>query len=327
MTQRLFSLFVLFLYLGCTPAPNDREGRVGFLYTGPEEGGAPGGTAFGEVSTDPAAASQSGYVRLDGTVALPADWLTARPFTYTQDGVAYWASFEPSFTGFPEYTAPGSKDFVNRMQNWQGTAPGLEFSEYRIDSTAGQPVLLLSERERGRYVQTVAVVVDSVGPDAFRGRLYRPGQTTPTSLTFRRTPAPTATTDPEQLIDRINAGYSRSSLVLLPSRGPAPDSVKQLPRRALIDEGDIGAISASFLDDGTFMLLSDDHVILQGGYVLDLDKGLLTVTEADGPVYRLFLDTDPVTFTVPVSVLRLEGTQLRGSDNYLRIELVEPAAR
>lgn len=347
MQLRYLILLALFsLLLRCQADGPAGNGTVSYLYVG--QSGTGSLYRFGDVVTavdddlrllnivtgrdtlllDPGAAlrpSGPGFVALPAPSSrLTPERLQQTPYHYRVDSVTYWASFEPAFTGFPEYTRPGTRDFINRLADWGGTAPGLEYSEYRIDASSGLPILMLSERKRGRYVETVAIVVDSVGAQGFAGQLYRPGNPLPRAIDFTAVSSGTATLDPTDFIERVNAGYSRSYLLLPRPTASSTDATKRLPRRALIDEGDLGTISASFLDDGTFMFLSDDHIVLQGSYVLDLDKGLLTITEEAGPVYRIFLEASPgIVFTLPVSVLRLEGTLMQGYDNYLRIEVVQ----
>ena len=344
--RRFFFLTLLLSLLQCQQRDATGSAAVSYLYVGASSSETPYryGDLITPTSTDlrvnnlvtgrdtvlsnPTVAqrpSGPAFVALSGpSVPLSGTQLSARPYHYRVDSTDYWASFEPAFTGFPEYTLPDARDYVNRLVDWGGTAPGLEYSEYRVDTTAGRPIILLSERDRGRYVQTVAIVVDAAVGAEFEGRLYRSGNPLPHPIVFTPAASTTAGLDPDDFIDRVNAGYSRSYLLLPRPAAPTADTAKRLPRRALIDEGDLGAISASFLDDGTFMLLSDDHIVLQGSYVLDLDKGLLTITEEAGPVYRIFLEATPgISFTLPVSVVRLEGTVMQGYDNYLRIEVVQ----
>lgn len=258
------------------------------------------------------------------TAQLAADRLTRQPYRYRYAGQDYWASFEPSFTGFPEYTQPGALDFVNRLMDWSATAPGLEFSEYRLVSAYPLPLLILSERERGQYLDNQIIVVDSVGEAGFAGRVVSAGPPGDTPIRFTAIDGLADDYGPEVFVDRVNAGYSRSYLLL--DRGETELTAteeKRLPRRSFIDPGDLGTISATFLDDGSLMFLSDDHIVLQGSYVLDLDKGLLTVTDQDGSGYRIFVSTENgIAFTLPVSVVTLAGNGLAGQDNYLRIEVV-----
>ena len=262
---------------------------------------------------------------LEGTgLELPVDRLTGRPYRYRYADKDYWASFEPSFTGFPEYTLPGAQDFVNRLMDWSATAPGLEFSEYRLVSRYAQPLLILSERDRGQYIDNQIIVIDSVGDDGFAGRVVTasPGRDTP--IRFTAIDGLADDYPPDTFVDRVNAGYSRSFLLLDRDASTAVQTdEKRLPRRSFIDPGDLGTISASFLDDGSLMFLSNDHIVLQGSYVLDLDKGLLTVTDDTGAGYRIFVTTENgIAFTLPVSVVTLAGSGLAGQDNYLRIEVV-----
>ncbi|CAH0999690.1 hypothetical protein LEM8419_00990 [Neolewinella maritima] len=258
-------------------------------------------------------------------VASPLDtsFLTSHPFTYRYLGEAYWASFEPTFTGFPEYARAGSRDFVNHLMDWQGTGPGLQYSEYTLPLTEPQPVLVLSERRRSEYLDNALVLVDSVGTEAFSGRLIEGAEVHP--VTFERVAAPPLDYTAAAFVDEVNAGYSRSFLLVPEQRNQEAASTvdaKRLPRRSLIDPGDLGNISASFLDDGTVMFLSNDHIVLQGSYVLDLDKGLLTVADDTDAAYRIFVhNRESITFTLPVSVVQLDGNRLLGTDNYLRIEV------
>ncbi|PHL00168.1 hypothetical protein CGL56_03765 [Neolewinella marina] len=256
---------------------------------------------------------------------LDTSFLTRQPFNYHFRGQDYWASFEPAYTGFPEFTRPGSRDFVNRMVDWAATAPGLEYSEYRLVEGYGQPILLISERQRGRYVNTLGILVDTVAADVFGGRVFHSSDPDyAQELLFHALPVPPAPYSAESFVDKVNQGYSRSYLLVDPARERPVGEDKRLPRKSLIDPGDLGRISASFLEDGSVMFLSDDHIVLQGSYVLDLDKGMLTVTDPDGASFRVFVDTDNgIRFTLPVSVVELEGGQLVGQDNYLRIEVVE----
>ncbi|WP_116107789.1 hypothetical protein [Lewinella sp. IMCC34191] len=259
------------------------------------------------------------------TLDLDTTWITREPFEYTYLGQTYWASFEPSFTGFPVYARPNALDFVNRLVDWSATAPGLEFSEFSLYNSFGQPVIVLSERERGQYRDSQIILVDSVGDKQFTGRIVMGAPRGEVPITFTRTDGVANDYPPDAFIEEVNRGFSRSYLLLERNRPMAtPTDEKRLPRRSFIDPGDLGAISASFLDDGSVMLLSDDHIVLQGSYVLDLDKGLLTVTDDTGASYRIFVDTgEGIHFTVPVSVVELEGGRLVGEDNYLRIDVVE----
>ena len=257
---------------------------------------------------------------------LDSAYLTQSLFLYRYGGKEYWASFEPAFTGFPEYAREGTLDFVNRLVDWSATAPGLEFSEYQLIRKYGQPLLILSERQRGQYLGNQIIVVDSAGADGFSGRILTGGAADNVSITFTRTDGLADDYRPDDFVEEVNGGFSRSYLLLdRERRGPAePTADKRLPRRSLIDPGDLGEISASFLDDGSVMFLSNDHIVLQGSYVLDLDKGLLTVTDDTGGSYRIFVGTEGgITFTLPVSVVQLDAGRLVGEDNYLRIEVVE----
>ena len=249
--------------------------------------------------------------------------LTRRPFTYDYAGATYWASFEPVFTGFPEFARRGARDFVNRRTDWRVNGAALQYSEYNLATTDPQPVLVLGERQRGRYLSDAIVLVDSVYATGFAGRLIEAGDLQ--AIRFEQVPDTTVTYTAEAFAEEVNAGYSRSYL-LLPQEEPAEANVEvsanRLPRRSLIDPGDLGNISASFLDDGTLMFLSNDHIVLQGSYVLDLDKGLLTVSDDTDADYRVFVDTrGGIAFTLPVSVVELVGSRLIGQDNYLRIEV------
>ncbi|MGB3799313.1 MAG: hypothetical protein WA952_05820, partial [Lewinella sp.] len=259
-------------------------------------------------------------VRLDQPgVMMDTTWLTAQPFKYEYLDQTYWASFEPSFTGFPEYARSNALDFVNRLVDWSATAPGLEFSEYALTQTFGQPIIILSERERGQYRDDQVILVDSIGAESFTGRIVAGSPAGEVPITFTRTSGLANSFPPDAFVAEVNSGFSRSYLLLDRDRPgvSTPSNEKRLARRSFIDPGDLGAISASFLDDGSVMLLSDDHIVLQGSYVLDLDKGLLTVTDDTGASYRIFVDTqDGISFTVPVSVVELEGGRLVGEDNY-----------
>ena len=264
-------------------------------------------------------------LRLAGSgLGLSSEQLTGTPYRYRFAGQDYWASFEPSFTGFPEFTRPGALDFVNRLMDWSGTAPGLEFSEYRLESRYPQPLLILSERERGQYRDNQIIVIDSLGNGGFAGRVVSAGPAGDAPVRFTAIDGLADDYGPEAFVDRVNAGYSRSYLLLDRSEAaPSTRVEKRLPRRSFIDPGDLGTISASFLEDGSLMFLSDDHIVLQGSYVLDLDKGLLTVTDSEGAGYRIFVTTEGgIAFTLPVSVVSLAGSGLVGQDNYLRIEVV-----
>ncbi len=257
------------------------------------------------------------------TAPLDTALLTRRPFTYHYGGATYWASFEPAFTGFPEYARRGARDFVNRRTDWRADGPGLQYSEYSLALTDPQPVLVLGERQRGRYLSDAILLVDSVYTTGLTGRLIEEDHVR--AIRFEQVPDITVDYTAEAFAEEVNAGYSRSYL-LLPQEDPAEVNTEvdanRLPRRSLIDPGDLGNISASFLDDGTLMFLSNDHIVLQGSYVLDLDKGLLTVSDDTDADYRVFVDTrDGVAFTLPVSVVELVGGRLVGRDNYLRIEV------
>ena len=266
-------------------------------------------------------------IALGGPVAaLDSAYLTEELFLYHYGGKEYCASFEPTFTGFPEYARDGTLDFVNRLVDWSATAPGLEFSEYQLVRDFGQPLLILSERQRGQYLGDQIIAIDSAGTDSFSGRILTGGADGNVPVTFTRTDGLADDYDPEAFVEEVNGGFSRSYLLLdRERRGEVePTSEKRLPRRSLIDPGDLGEISASFLDDGSVMFLSNDHIVLQGSYVLDLDKGLLTVTDDTGASYRIFVGTGGgITFTLPVSVVQLDAGRLVGEDNYLRIEVVE----
>ncbi|WP_420461001.1 hypothetical protein [Neolewinella sp.] len=260
------------------------------------------------------------------TTPLDTALLTRRPFTYRYGGATYWASFEPVFTGFPEYARRGARDFVNRMTDWRANGPGLQYSEYSLALTGPQPVLVLGERRRGQYLENAIVLVDSIGATGFAGRLIEKDQVHP--VRFEQLPEAPVEYTAEAFVDEVNAGYSRSYL-LAPleedQEGSTAVEVNRLPRRSTIDPGDLGNISASFLDDGTLMFLSNDHIVLQGSYVLDLDRGLLTVSDDTDADYRVFVDTrDGIAFTLPVSVVELVGSRLVGQDNYLRIEVAAP---
>ncbi|MBB4078527.1 hypothetical protein GGR28_001140 [Lewinella aquimaris] len=271
-------------------------------------------------------ASGASFLRLQPPVGAGAlTDLTHQPFVYGMDGLQYWSSFEPAFTGFPEYARPGARDFVNHLFDWSATTPGLQYSEYTIPVTDPQPVLVLAERNRSTYLDNLIVVVDAVSGRGFRGRVIREGVLD--SIEFTKVDLLRSGFTPKQFVDLVNEGYSRSFLLIPRSKTGEGDGVvdaKRLPRRSLIDPGDLGNISASFLDDGTVMFLSNDHIVLQGSYVLDLDKGLLTVSDDTDASYRVFVDlSDRISFTLPVSVVELDGSRLRGEDNYLRIEVVE----
>ena len=249
--------------------------------------------------------------------------LTRRPLTYRYDGATYWASFEPVFTGFPEFARRGARDFVNRRTDWRVDGGGLRYSEYSLAMTDPQPVLILGERQRGRYLSDAIMMVDSVYATGFAGRFIEGGNVR--TIHFAQLPDTTVDYTAEAFAEEVNAGYSRSYLLLPPedfAEANAEVDANRLPRRSLIDPGDLGNISASFLDDGTLMFLSNDHIVLQGDYVLDLDKGLLTVSDDTDADYRVFVDTrDGIAFTLPVSVVELVGGRLVGRDNYLRIEV------
>jgi hypothetical protein len=258
--------------------------------------------------------------------------LTSFPYSYQLGGETYWASFETDFTGFPEYARPGSRDFINRPLNWDSWVSGLAYTEYVLLDDTPQPVLIIGERQRSAYLTSWGVIVDTVGEDGFGGETIgtpdSEGERLNERIYFRRLSSPLSGFTPASFSRRLNEGFSRSFL-LFESR-PVPDAElsrgsQRLPRRATIDQDDLGEISASFIDGTRFLLLSDDHLILEGDYELDLDKGLLSVATDEGLVYRIFMrqDGDIIGLTLPVSVLRLEGGSLAGTDNYLRIEVVE----
>lgn len=324
-----------YLYLG-TEAPGQYQRYGDILTYGPGKLDVIGSftgrdTILRSASIDPRSDPES-WFELGGGPTLTEDYLTARPFVYRIDSAAYWASFEPSFTGFPEFARAGAKDFINRMAEWEGVAPGLEYTEYVLRQVSGQSILLISERQRGRYVNSFAVVVDTLHDGGFEGMLIRQGRidspATNRRIRFDRAPGSKTDRSVANFVDLVNEGFSRSYLLFPPN--PIPDSEmskagQRLPRRALIDADDPGRISASFLEDGTFMLLTDDQVALEGNYTLDLDKGILTVDDGKSTTFRIFVNTQPkISFTLPVSVLSLSGTKMVGTDNYLRIEVVQP---
>lgn len=265
-------------------------------------------------------------VDLGGTeVQLDTQQLVRQPYRYTYGSTTYWASFEPTFTGFPEFARTGSRDFINHALDWAADAPGLIYSEYVLVNNYRQPILVFGARRRGQYADSHILVVDSVGAaQSFAGRRYdeRNGEGG-RQVSFTALPTVTTGLSLTGFIQSVNEGYTRSYLLndpLLTDFKPEPG----LPRRAIIDSDDLGEISAGFLSNSEFILLSDDHVILQGSYVLDLDKGVLTVRDAGEVNYRLFVSTgDTTTFTVPVSVVELVDGELRGADNYLRLEVVD----
>ncbi len=269
-------------------------------------------------------------VELTGSPARAAPTqLTTQPFTYRLGDNEYWASFEPRFTGFPEYARPEALDFVNHVAEFQRAVPAFAYTEYAWITEYGQPLLLLSSRDRGSYLRTLGVVVDTVTATYFSGRVLRNGKPPPRfgRETVRFTPIPREITNtaPEIFIQRVNEGYSRSSLMLPPDESPvSATNPAATPRRSLLDPGDVGHLSAGFMDDSRFLMLSDDHVILEGDYVLDLDKGLLTVRDASEATYHLFLTMEEtITLTLPVSVVQLRDGRLEGRDNFLRIEIVQ----
>ncbi|MCP9235748.1 hypothetical protein [Lewinella sp. JB7] len=347
----LISFGLLLLGYGCDSAEAVPTGEAGkWLYLGPDGGEHP--FRYGDLVTvaGPEArvrsvfSSRDTVIPLEGTpwpdsLAQGASFLklrtvagggdlsdlTRQPFQYRIGEREYWASFEPAFTGFPEYARPESKDFVNHLSDWSATTPGLQYSEYTVPVTEPQPVVVLAERNRSQYLDNLIVVLDTLTAGEYRGRVVRDGQVVP--ITLRKLGLRESSYTPQSFVDYVNQGYSRSFLLIPPSRtreGAGVVDAKRLPRRSLIDAGDLGNISASFLDDGTVLFLSNDHIVLQGGYVLDLDKGLLTVSDDTDASYRVFVDTrQGITFTLPVSVVELEGSRLRGEDNYLRIEVVE----
>jgi hypothetical protein len=282
-------------------------------------------------------ADVEGLLRSDSVVRLlpvkavlrPED-ITRSPFGYRLGAYDFWASFEAYFTGFPEYVRPGSRDFVNRMENWDSLTPGLAYTEYVFLEDLPQSVILIAERQGSDYLDNWGVVVDTVTAEGFGGTVVgRPDEIEGARgerIFFRRQASPLAGYNADSFTQEVNTGFSRSSL-LFPPRDLDDISLtqgsKRLPRRATIDRGDLGNISASFLDGSRFMLLSDDHLILEGNYALDLDKGLLSVEDKAGLVYRLFLkETGGIAITLPVWVLQLEGSRLAGTDNYLRVEVV-----
>ena len=257
------------------------------------------------------------------TVALQAEQLIARPYRFTYAGEAYWASFERTFTGFPEFARTGAGDFVNHSATWSATTPGIAASEYSLVDDYGLPVLLLAGRDRGQYIDDKIVVVDSVGREGFAGRIFDGSASGGRRVTFGAAAGAGAVNGADDFITTVNRGYSRAYL-LNDTRASQYSEEPGLPRRAVIDRGDLSGISAAFLPNGEFMLLSDDHLILQGSSTLDLDKGILTVAAQSGLSYYVFVAPgDPITFTVPVSVVELVDGELRGADNFLRLEVVE----
>ena len=258
--------------------------------------------------------------------ARPLDsvFVVSQPFAYEVKGKEYLSSFEPVFTGFWEKHRDGVRDFVTRPEEFSTFPTGQQFTEYHLITDYEQPILLLLQREKSRYTKTVGVLVDSVSPSAFGGRVFQgPDGGMPDTLYFHARPEAAETYTAESFTRAVNLGFSRSALLLPGGAKKELDTISRRPRRSLIDPGDIGLISASFLDDGTVMFLSDDHIVLQGSYVLDLDKGLLTVTDDTGDIYWVFVDTsDGIKFTLPVSVVDLIGGELVGEDNYLRLEVV-----
>ncbi len=287
-------------------------------------------TSIARTKTSDTLAYSPQLIDLGGNRALSTpEYLTAQPFTYEIGGNQYWASFEGRFTGFPEYARPEAQDFVNHVVGFRALTPDLSFTEYAWVTTYGQPILLLSGRDRGRYLRTLGVVVDTIAADYFSGRVLRDGPLSPRfgseSVRFTKIPRVLPGAAPDNFVQRVNEGYSRSFLLLPPASSPASatDAVG-LPRRSLLDPGDIGHLSASFLDDSRFLLLSDDHIILEGDYLLDLDKGLLTIRDASEATYHLFLSAgETTTLTLPVSVVELQNGRLEGKDNFLRIEVVQ----
>ncbi|WP_116125753.1 hypothetical protein [Lewinella sp. IMCC34183] len=251
--------------------------------------------------------------------------LLSRPFTYTAEGRTYWTSFEPSYSGDNFRKRDKALDFVNHIKDYAGTEPGLEFSEYSLYTGYEQPILMLSERNGLTYGRTVAVLIDTVGTDFFGGRTFQGADSNfPDTLLFRAAPLLPGDYTAESFVAAVNSGYSQSRLLLEPEPERILDEPKRIPNRSYIDPGDLGLISASFLDDGTVMFLSDDHIILEGSYVLDLDKGLLTVSGKDWTTYHVFIDVeDGITFTLPVSVVELKGGRLAGADNYLEVDVIE----
>ena len=345
-------LSVLLLTCSCTDSPNTSVRNGDWLFVGRSVPGTL--PAYGDVITfgeqelrfrnlltnrDTMAARTGSSDTLDLSLhlielgdgpALPTpDYLTIQPFSYALAGTPYWAGFESRFTGFPEYSRPEALDFVSHVANFRALTPEYSYTEYAWVTTYGRPILLLSARDRGRYLRTLGVVVDTVTTDYFSGRVIHDGALPPRfgseSVRFTRIARVVPDAAPQTFIQRVNEGYSRSFLLLPAASSPASATdAAGLPRRSLVDPGDIGNLSASFLDDSRFMLLSNDHIILEGDYVLDLDKGLLTVRDASEATYHVFLSMgETITLTLPVSVVRLEGGRLEGRDNFLRIEIVQ----
>lgn len=331
---------------GCSPADTALAGSS-YLYTG-----APmlGGLNYGDVVTS--AGEEGLSVRrlveggdttiagsLDGllgrlgradfvplsmdTVSLTTDQLSARPLTFNYAGADYWASFEQTFTGFPEFARVGAGDFVNHSLTWSAATPGIAASEYSLIDDYGLPLLLLAGRDRGQYIEDKLIVMDSVGTGGFAGRIFDGSASGGRRVTFRAAEGAGAVKGAADFTAAVNEGYSKAYL-LNKSRASQYSEAPGLPRRAVVDRGDLQGISAAFLPNGEFMLLSDDHLILQGSSTLDLDKGVLTVAASSGLSYYVFVDAgDPITFTVPVSVVELVDGELRGADNFLRLEVVE----
>lgn len=256
---------------------------------------------------------------------LDSGFILQQPFTYAVDSNHYWASFERTFTGDSRRVRPKAKDFVNRFVDYTAVRPGLEFSEFSLFREYEQPILVISERNGRDYGRTIGVLIDTVGPDFFGGRTFQgPDGNFPEHLMFRTAPLLPDTFTADSFVRAVNTGYSQSHLLIDTTRDRVLGEPKRLPGRSYIDPGDLGFISASFLDDGTVMFLSDDHIILQGGYVLDLDKGILTVSGQNYVTYHVFVDTrEGINFTLPVSVVQLRGDHLVGSDNYLRVDVME----
>lgn len=270
------------------------------------------------------------YRPLSDSLVLDEDYLTGSAFRYSIDSITYWASFEPAFTGFPEFARAGSRDFVNRTAEWEGITPGLAFSEYVLLDDYPQPILVISEREGSAYGQSLAIRVDSVSSGGFRGSLLRQTSTgqsvTVTPITFERV-STRLDYDAATFVNTVNESYSDSYLLFPPrpvaDRDLGRAAARRMPRRAIIDPRDPGRISASFLDDGRFMLLSDDGIVLEGNYVLDLDKGLLTVDDGEGTTFRIFITDRPnIVFTLPVTTMTLAGSGVRSTDNYLSVEVI-----
>lgn len=258
------------------------------------------------------------------TIPLRIAELHRRAYRMTYGDNSYWTSFEPVFTGFPEFAREGAHDFVAHPIDWD-PRDDLSYSEYKLIDDYARPLLLLGSRQRGQYVASLLVVIDSVSNGTIGGRAFTAtGGPLGEEVIFEPLPVSPQGPSDRELVERVNEGYSRSSLRWQPI---AADflTTPGLPRRAIIDTDDLLGISATFLSGTEFMLLSDDHIILQGGYVLDLDKGLLTVTEEDGLIYRVFLNqgTVKLSLTVPVSVVELIDNELRGADNYLHLEVIE----